>query len=267
MSFDHYILASDLNRITTKFNLSYFVDEVPYFPNFRIRSGEMSYVLRNYQTKEILQHHFGLSLPNHHENIPFVRAEGTRNTEDNPRYTGSKAIFLNPDYNKLIRLQRCLVLADAFVVGSELQMPHVVYLRGKNRPFAFAGIYTPEPESFSIITTVANQLLQKLGQKRMPVILFPDYEHSWLRTSSPLSEILSMLTPYPANMMNAYPISMKANDLAINDKSLIQPIGKPIYEEKISYKTMSRLGRKESNTTKAHYTLEERVRMSKSDDA
>ena len=268
MSFDKFILASDLNRITAKFNLAYFVGEVPYIPSFRIKPGEMSYVLNNYQKKEILHYQFGLSLPNHQQNIPFVRAEGTRNVDDNPSYTGSKAIFLSPDYNKLIRFQRCLVLADAFIVGLEHQNPHVIYLRGKNRPFAFAGLYSNgighnEVKTFAIITTVANQLLQKLGQKRMPVIIPSEFEYSWLKESSQLSDILSMLLPYPVNRMNAYPISAKIYKSSINDKSIIHPIGNPIYEEKITTKVMSRLGRKESSAIKVHYTLEERMRMSK----
>lgn len=271
MAFDFFILASDKKRISNRFNLAYFVDEISYTPDFRITTGSECYVIKNYQTKEILQFKFGLESHYSSQRLCFVRAEGTRNMEDNPNYTGSKAIFLDADYNKLIRFQRCLVLADAFVVGSELQKPHVVYLRGKNRPFAFAGIYSTwklqqeekEINSFAVLTTVANQLLQKLGQKRMPVILFPEYEYTWLKNSSQLCEILSMLVPFPANMMNAYPI---AHNIAIsdtNDRTIIEPVGKPIYDETLIYRMVPRSKKRDGKDPKDHLTLGERARLSR----
>ena len=73
--------------------------------------------------------------------MPFVRAEGDRNSVDNPNYKGSKAIFLKPEFHRLIRYQWCLVLADAFVVSIDTGTPYLVYLRGKQRPFSFAGIW------------------------------------------------------------------------------------------------------------------------------
>ena len=154
-------------------------------------------------------------------------------------------------------------MADAFVVGSELQKPHLVYMRGKQRPFAFAGIYTLEPESFAIITTVANKLLLKLGQKRMPVLLFPEHEHSWLKTSSPLSEILSMLTPFPANMMNAYPIAHNIFTSDINNRTIIEPVGKPIYDETLIYRMVPRVKKREGKEPRDHLTLGERAMLSR----
>ncbi len=78
----------------------------------------------------------------------------------------------------------------------------------------------------------------------MPVILFNEYESTWLRTSAQLSDILSMLSPYPVSLMNAYAISPKIADKTLNDLSLVQPTGKPVYNENINYKKMSRLGKK-----------------------
>ena len=268
MAFDFFILASDKKRISNRFNLAYFVEEISYTPDFRITAGSECYVINNYQTKEILQYKFGLESHNSSQRLCFVRAEGNRNMDDNPLYTGSKAIFLDPDYNRLIRSQRCLVLADAFVVGTEHQNPHVVYLRGKNRPFAFAGIYSTgkdsqEPESFSIITTVANKLLLKLGQKRMPVLLFPEHEHSWLKTSSPLSEILSILTPFPANLMNAYQISHNIFTSDINNRTVIEPVGKPLYDETLIYRMVPRAKKREGKEPRDNLTLGERARLSR----
>ncbi len=106
---------------------------IDYTPSYNISPGNKSYIINNNQTKEILLFDFGLMV--NYDVLPFVRAEGDRNAEDNPNYKGS------PEFNRLIRYQRCLVLADAFVVGIETYNTYLVYLRGKQRPFSFAGIW------------------------------------------------------------------------------------------------------------------------------
>jgi hypothetical protein len=47
-----------------------------------------------------------------------------------------------------------------------------------------------------------------------------------------------MLCPYPASLMNGYPISNSIADKSLNDISLVQPIGKPVYFEDTTYKKM-----------------------------
>lgn len=238
--FERFILASDFKRIESRFSMAKLPDLVEYEPSYNISVGDKCYIINNNQTKEILSFEFGLNVDG--DVLPFVRSEGDRNLEDNPDYNGSKAIFLKPEFNRLIRCQRCLVLADAFIVGIGDNKPHLVYLRDKKRPFAFAGIWVcvldkktgEDVYSFAIITTTANPLIYNLGLNRMPVILHNEHENTWLRSSAQLSDILSMmLSPYPANLMNAYPIADKINDKALNDISLIQPIGKPVYTEPI----------------------------------
>jgi len=210
---------------------------IDYTPSYNIAPGDKCYIINNNQTKEILLFDFGLCVNG--DVMAFVRAEGDRNAEDNSNYKGSKAIFLKPEFNRLIRYQRCLVLADAFVVGIDENKPHLVYLRDKKMPFAFAGIWDRVKDkssgvvthSFAIITTSANPLLLQFGFKRMPVILLNEDESTWLRTSAQLSDILSMLNAYPANLMNAYPVSTKIADKTMNDILLIQPTGKSVYQE------------------------------------
>jgi len=63
--------------------------------------------------------------------------------------------------------------------------------------------------------------------------------------------------------MNAYPISTRIADKNLNDVSLVQPTGNPIYYENFNHKKMSRLGKKESGETKVHATLAERMKPGK----
>ncbi len=260
--FDRFILASDFKRIEARYSMAKLPELVSYVPSYNIGDGDSTYIINNSQTKEILQFEFGMKGLGAIQ--PFIRAEGDRNVDDDPQYSGSKALFLKPGINHIIRTQRCLVLADAFVVGSEGDNPYLIYLRHKQRPFSFAGIWNKtmnkqsgeEEYSYAIITTVANQLMQKLGMKRMPVILSSESENTWLRKKSELFEILWMLNPYPHTLMNANPISSRISDKNINDISLVQPTGKPIYNENPVIKKMPRLG-KTGNENKVHYTLAE----------
>lgn len=239
--FDRFILASNFKRISARFSMAKLADSSVYIPSCNIAPNTNANAIINYQTKVIEQAVFGLKGlgSKYPTTLPFVRAEGKRNQSDSPYYTGSKAIFLEPELKNLIRKQRCLVLADAFIIGLESNNPHLVYLRGKKRPFAFAGIWNRTIDevtgediySFAIITTTANSLVAGLGVKRMPVILHIEYENRWLRPSSELFEILNMLAPYPTNLMNAYRIGLEILDSEKNDISLVQPVGKPILQE------------------------------------
>ena len=59
--------------------------------------------------------------------------------------------------------------------------------------------------SFAIITTVANEITQKIRDQRSPVILHREDERKWLSDSLPLSELTPLLVPYPGELMNGLP--------------------------------------------------------------
>ena len=95
------------------------------------------------------------------------------------------------------------------------------YIRLTNHsPFAFAGIWDSwtDPETrervktFSVIPTRANSLLEKIHntKKRMLVILPRDKEKLWLQNDLDKDPLKSMLEPYNANEMEAYPVSRRS---------------------------------------------------------
>jgi putative SOS response-associated peptidase YedK len=260
--FKRYILASNLERVSKRFSMVRFPDSQCYKPSFNIFLGSDSCVITNKNAKEIQAFRFGITGlgKNFPDETYFVRSEGNRNKHDDPAYTGSKAIFLQPELRAIIRTQRCLVLADAYVVEVEKQNPHLIYLRNKKRPFAFAGIWSEDKEgieSFAIITTPSNELLYKLGLKRMPVILPIQYDSRWIRQSTELAEVLGMLNPYPTVLMNAYPIANN-DDSSRNDISLVQPVGKPVIQEPTTVYAPHRKKKPEKDYTNVP-TLGERV--------
>jgi putative SOS response-associated peptidase YedK len=87
-----------------------------------------------------------------------------------------------PAYRPALKRRRCLVAADGFyewkTTGGKVKQPYFISLKDKE-PFGFAGLWeewdNPEGktvESFSIITTDANELMEPIHH-RMPVIFRP----------------------------------------------------------------------------------------------
>ncbi len=90
---------------------------------------------------------------------------------------------------------RCLVIVDGFYEWQWLDSKgknkqKYIITKPNNELFTFGGIWSewknPKTKmierSFSIVTTQANELMSKIhnSKKRMPVILNPDNEKSWL---------------------------------------------------------------------------------------
>lgn len=248
--FERFILASSLQRIEKRFTMAQ-LPEPSYTPSYNIKPGDNTLVIAQGQNHQFQQFKFGMLIQTQIRS--FIRAEGNKNLNDDPKYSGSKAIFLMPEYKKLIRFNRCIIPADAFIIKAPDNY-YLVYLQNKKRPFAFAGLHTEQ--TFAIITVPANPLLAQLGQKRMPVILNPNDEYRWLKADTPLSGILQALIQYPATLMNAYPIAAPLD--AVDDVSLVQPTGKPVYQEQMEYIPL----RKQKKTFSSSTSFSDRLKSS-----
>ncbi|HPD54574.1 MAG TPA: SOS response-associated peptidase [Bacteroidia bacterium] len=247
-----YVIVASVEEIEKRFQVTAAQLPFDFQPNFNLGPGSLAPVITNDKPNELQFFTFGMT--------PFwakkrmylfnARAEGDGNMDNDPDYKGGKGIISKPSFRKPIRSQRCLVIADAFIEGSYaegLDKPHLVYLY--RRPFAFAGIWdvwkNPETEqevhSFAIITTTANPLLQKIPHHRSPVILHERDERRWLRAEH-LQEITTLLEPYPAEEMNAYPISPKVKSPKATGRELIEPVGERLQPElELRMKTELRL--------------------------
>ena len=124
--------------------------------------------------------------------------------------------------------KRCLVLVDGFFEWRhENRKTYPYYIRLKSHsPFALAGIWDSwinrengeQVKTFSVITTKANPLLEKIHntKKRMPVILPREQERIWLHNELERDKIQSLLQPYNPDEMEAYPVSKLVNKLGFN---------------------------------------------------
>jgi len=237
-----YVQVSTIETIEKRFNVS--GDQLDLKPQFNVSPGKTAPIILDRDKHSISLGEFGFS-PSWSKKRMYLfnaRAEGDANKENDPEYTGGKGIINKPSFRNSIRHKRCLVIADAFIEGSEIEKlnkPYLVYLKNHERPFAFAGIYDDwtDPSTgeiittYAIITTVANSLIQKIPHHRSPVILHKKYENTWLNEEAPLTDITRLLQPYPSDEMNAYPISTAIKNPRAEGRELIEPIGERLNPE------------------------------------
>ena len=94
--------------------------------------------------------------------------------------------------------------------------------------FAFAGLWTSRTDdqageilaSCTVITTTPNELVARVHD-RMPVILATDSERVWLDPTISKEHALSLLGPYPAELMLALPASTRVNSVRNDDSGLL----------------------------------------------
>jgi putative SOS response-associated peptidase YedK len=126
-----------------------------------------------------------------------------------------------PSFRSAFKRRRCLVPADGFYEWQKAgkgKQPFYIH-RKDEEPFAFAGLWEvwenpedgKEVQSCSLITTEANELMAPIHD-RMPVILPASAYDRWLDADEPVGDLQSLLKPYPADEMAAYPISAYVNN-------------------------------------------------------
>jgi putative SOS response-associated peptidase YedK len=79
-------------------------------------------------------------------------------------------------------------------------------------------------ESFTIITTEPNELVRPI-HNRMPVILRPEDEATWLDTSrTSFAKAKLVLKPYPEDLMDAHDVSPIVNSAKYDGPECIRPV-------------------------------------------
>ena len=139
-----------------------------------------------------------------------------------------------PSFRGGFKYKRCLILADGFYEwksqpGTKTKVPHFIHLK-KGSAFAFAGLWdewhSPDGStvrSCTIITTTPNKLMATIHD-RMPVILEPKNYSDWLDVSPRTPKSLQpLIKPFPAELMEAYPVSTMVNSPAVDRAELVVP--------------------------------------------
>jgi putative SOS response-associated peptidase YedK len=132
----------------------------------------------------------------------------------------AESVAMKPAYRSAFKKGRCLILADGFYEWKKMgknKQPFFIRLKD-DEPFAFAGLSEhwhqgdQVIDSATIITTEPNELMESIHD-RMPVILSPDDYELWLEPDfHGQGKLLEMLRPYPAEDMEAFPVSTVVNN-------------------------------------------------------
>jgi putative SOS response-associated peptidase YedK len=146
----------------------------------------------------------------------------------------AETLSTSPAFREAFQRRRCLVPADWFYewqkIDAKTKQPLAIALKD-GALFALAGLWESwkdkatglRLETYTIITTDPNELMEPL-HNRMPVILAPqDYER-WLAPVDPAHLPVDLLRPYPANGMTAWKVSKAVGNVKNNDPSLIASV-------------------------------------------
>jgi putative SOS response-associated peptidase YedK len=146
----------------------------------------------------------------------------------------SETLAEKPSFRGSLKYKRCLILADGFYEwkgspGKKAKTPFFIHMKDR-KLFAFAGLWdswnSPDGSQIktcTIITTEPNELMSLL-HNRMPVILHPRDYAKWLDPSAQTpDQLLPLLRPFPADKMDAYPVTPLVNKPANDIPELVVP--------------------------------------------
>jgi putative SOS response-associated peptidase YedK len=144
----------------------------------------------------------------------------------------AETVATNKIFRDAFERRRCLVPSDGFYewqkAGGQTQPYAIVPQEGEI--FAFAGLWerwrNPADgtilRSFTIVTGLPNELCRPIHE-RMPVILPKPAWPLWLgEAGATPGEVLSLLIPYPAELMRAYPIGKAVGNVKNDEPGLLE---------------------------------------------
>ena len=196
-------------------------------PRYNIAPTQNVTVVVQRETRQLTEMRWGL--------IPFwAKDVSIGNRMINAR---SETVTEKPSFRTAFKKRRCLILADGFYEwqkAGKIKVPMHIRLKSRE-PFAFAGLYEYWEtksgrllESCTIITTKPNELMNPIHQ-RMPVILHPEDESTWLNPENQnVAELLSMLKPYTSNPMEAFAVSKFVNSPSNQGPLCVKPVDVPL---------------------------------------
>jgi putative SOS response-associated peptidase YedK len=138
-----------------------------------------------------------------------------------------------PAFRNAFKRRRCLVLADGYYewqAHAQGKQPYLIRMRS-GAPFAMAGLWETWREgesnealdSCAVVTTSPSASLAHIHD-RMPVILPPEKYDFWLdRRNEDVEALSRLLVAYPADSMDAFPVSKRVNNARNDDPGLILP--------------------------------------------
>lgn len=220
-----FTLTAPVDVLLDRFDVEFFLQQEEYLPSYNVApSQSVLAVINNGKHNRMGFLRWGL-IP------PWAKDLSIGNKMINAR---AETLSEKPSFKNALKKQRCLIVADSFYewrkIDSKTKVPMRIKLKS-NELFAMAGLWekwkSPEGSyiySCSVITTTPNQLVKDIHD-RMPVILHPEDEKSWLNPSlDDPKQLHGFLKPLEAELMDAHEVSSLVNSPKNNSIELIQKI-------------------------------------------
>lgn len=140
-----------------------------------------------------------------------------------------ESVAEKPSFRTAFKQRRCLVPASGFFewkTEGKIKQPYYFSLKS-GEPMAMAGLWeswtAPDGgilRTVSIITTAANAIMAPIHD-RIPVIINPENWHAWL--GEPVENISSLVSAYPDEELQMWPVSRRVNRTLEDVAELIEP--------------------------------------------
>ncbi|HVT81584.1 MAG TPA: SOS response-associated peptidase [Phycisphaerae bacterium] len=137
-----------------------------------------------------------------------------------------------PAFRDAYRYRRCLIPADGFYEWEKIgkaKQPWFIY-RADGDTAAFAGLWEhwqdpngTEIETCTIITTVANEMMQRLHD-RMPVVLEREQWARWLSPRTEAGEVDAMLVPGAAGILACHTVAREVGDSRRDEARFVEKV-------------------------------------------
>jgi len=193
----------------------FILDEIPLFkPRYNIAPTQQAPVIANLDgANRVELFQWGL-VPSWAKDISI----GNRMINARAETLAEKSTF-----KRLLNNRRCLVLTDGFYEWREEgkgKVPMLFKLKS-GEPFVLAGLWDawkrPDGQTlrtYTIVTTEPNEMLAPV-HNRMPVMLSDQDALEWV-SGGAIDHALSLLKPFPAELMDGYDVSRLVNS-PLND--------------------------------------------------
>lgn len=135
-----------------------------------------------------------------------------------------------PSFRSAFKARRCLIPASGFYewkTENKIKQPYFISLKSGD-PMAFGGLWESWTshdgeilETMTIVTTGPNAVMEPIHD-RMPVIISPERWQDWM--TAPVEKIRSLVTSYPAEEMQAWPVSRRVSRSGEEGADLIEQV-------------------------------------------
>ena len=220
-----YYRRSDKQRIAEAFNLGDMpIDFVLPEWDFNVAPSTFQPVIRQAREtgeREVVLMRWGL-VPFFTRQLSEVKGISTINAR-------AEAVQGSPTWREPFKKRRCLVPADGFYEWTRIDPKNkqpFAFKMADDSPFAFAGLWDAwkDPagqwlQSFSIVTTEANELMAPV-HNRMPVILQRKDYARWLDRGN-VQPPVDLLRPYDSTKMKSAPCNRLVGNVKNNGPEML----------------------------------------------